>query len=281
MLRIIAMVGDAEASAHLREAVEAVVRLQFVRDARALSRCNSREVPDILVLGVKEAELPGVGAVVRDTIVRQPGIRVFLVCDRNSANVRALMRLQHLGCAGVIIPREDSPAQTRCTLLAAHPACTADTCVRRLVCSKAPEWIVRFVHWCVDHDGAVRPTVRALAAAAQVRPETLVRRFTAHGVCLPNHLIAWVLLLRAKARLDRPGTSLEAVALELGLASGGSLANLIRRRTGLTPSEFRAQKLEDIAASAVREMFGACPERAFENPPRRIDRFASRSMASR
>lgn len=134
---------------------------------------------------------------------------------------------------------------------------------------------MRYVHWCLSHDGAVRPTVRALAAAAQVRPETLVRRFTLHGICLPNHLIAWVLLLRAKARLDRPQTSLEAVAHELGLSSGGSLANLIRRRTGLTPSEFRARRLEDIAACAVSEMFGACLERTFENLPRPIDRSAS------
>ncbi len=275
MLRIVAMVGDAEASAHLREAVEEVAHLQFVCDVQALSQCDGRELPDVLVLGVKEAELRGVGAVVRDATVCKPTIRFFLVCHRDGPNLQALMRVQHLGSAGVILPREQSPAQTRRALLAGASAEDADRSVRRLVCSRAPEPVMRYLQWCVSHDGAVRPSVRALAAAAQVRPETLVRRFTALGLCLPNHLIAWVLLLRAKARLERPQASFEAVAHELGLGSGGSLANLIKRRTGLTRSEFRAQKLEDITERAVREMFGACLARAFENPPRPIDRSAS------
>ena len=275
MLRVIAMVGDAEASAHLREAVGDIAQLQFVRELWALTQRVGRELPDIIVLGVKEAELPGVGVVVRDAIARQLGVRLFLVCHRDSPNVHALARVQHLDYVDVILPRDDSPAQTRHALLATDPARVADICVRRLVCSSAPEWALCFVHWCVDHDGTVRPNVRALAAAALVRPETLVRRFTALGVCLPNHLISWVLLLRAKARLDRSRTSLEAVAHDLGLASGGSLANLIRRRTGLTPSEFRGRKLEDIAARAVREMFGAPLERAFKKSLRPIDRPAS------
>lgn len=275
MLRIIAMVGDAEASAHLREAVEEVAHLQFVCDIRALSQCDGRELPDVLVLGVKEAELPSVGAVMRDATVCKPSMRFFLVCRRDGPNLQALMRVQHLGSAGIILPCEESPAQTRRALLAGTSAEDADRSVRRLLCSRAPDRAMHYLHWCVSHDGAVRPSVRALAAAAQVRPETLVRRFTALGLCLPNHLIAWVLLLRARARLDRPQASFEAVAHELGLGSGGSLANLIKRRTGLTRSEFRARKLEDIAASAVREMFGASLERAFENPTRPIDRSAS------
>ncbi len=275
MLRIIAMVGDTEASAHLREAVENAARLQFVCDVQALSQCGGRELPDVLVLGVKEAERPGVEAVVRNVTVCKPSIRLFLVCHRDGPTLQALMRVQHLGSAGVILPRENSPAQTCRALLSATSAEDADRSVRRLVCSQAPERAMRYLHWCVSHDCAVRPSVRALAAAAHVRPETLVRRFTALGLCLPNHLIAWALVLRAKARLDRPQASFERVAHELGFGSGGSLANLIKRRTGLTRSEFRARTLEDIAVTAMREMFGACQEHAFENRDHPIDRQAS------
>lgn len=249
--------------------------MQFLCDIQTLSQCDCRELPDVLVLGVKEAELRRVSAVVRDATVCKPSIRVFVVCHRDGPDLQALMRVQHLGSAGVIIPREESPAQTRRALLAGTSAEDADRSVRRLVCPRAPEAVMRYFHWCVSHDGAVRPSVRALAAAARVRPETLVRRFTALGLCLPNHLIAWVLLLRAKARLDRTPASFEAVAHELGLGSGGSLANLIKRRTGLTRSEFRARTLEDIAAIAVREMFGACQEHAFEHRDHPIDRQAS------
>jgi len=269
------MVRDAEASAHLRAAVEDVARLQIVRELQALAQHTGRDLPDILVLGVKETEVPGARAVVWDTIAFRPRLPVFLVCHMDSPEVHALAQLQNLRYLDVILLRQDSPARTRRTLLAANPAYVDDTCLRRLVCSRAPEGVLHLVDWCMGHDGAARPTVRALAAADGVRPETLVRRFTALGVYLPNHLISWVLVLRAKVRLGRPDTSLEVAAHELGLASGGSLANLIRRRTGLTPSEFRKRSLKAIAAQAVPEMFAAHAERGFRNPPNPIDQQAS------
>ncbi len=275
MLRIIAMVGDAEASAHLREAVSDVARLQVVRDVNSFSQHIRGDLPDVLVLGIKEAELHGARAVSREAIARGPRLPVFLVSHMDAAEMHALSGLQYLRYLDIILPHRDSPARTRRTLLAANPAGVADTCLRRLVCSKAPECVLHLVEWVIGHDGAVRPTVRALAAVDRVRPETLVRRFAALGLCLPNHMISWVVVLRAKVWLERPETSLEDAAHAFGLASGGSLANLIRRRTRLTLSEFRRRTIEEIAAHAVREIFGACPERTRKNPRGPIDRQAS------
>ena len=269
------MVGDADAFAHLRAAVEDVARLQVVRDVKSLSQHTSRDVPDVLVLGIREAELPGARAVARDTIARRPLLPVFLVSHMDGPEMHALAALQYLRYLDIILPRHDSPARTRRTLLAGNRARIGEMCLRRLVCSSAPKCVLHLVEWCLDHDGAVRPTVRALAALEGVRPETLVRRFAALGVCLPNHLISWVILLRAKVWLDRPEASLENAAHAFGLASGGSLANLIRRRTALTPSEFRKRTLEDMAADGVREMFGANPAGVVRSFPCPINRSAS------
>jgi len=275
MLRILAMVGDADASAHLWEAVSDVARLQVVREVNSFSQHIGRDLPDVLVLGVKEAELPGARAIAQDAIARRPRLPVFLVMHMDSPETHALAGLQYLRFLDIILPHQDSPAWTRRRLLEVNPACVGDMCLRRLVCSRAPNSVLHLVNWCIGHDGAVRPTVRALAALEGVRPETLVRRFAAFGVCLPNHLISWVIVLRAKVWLDTPETSLEDAAHAFGLASGGALANLIRRRTGLTLSEFRGRTLEEIAAHAVREMFGACSEPGLRNPPNPIDLQAS------
>lgn len=260
MLRIIAMVGDAEASAHIQAAVDNAAHLQFVRDPKMLAEQVDRDSPDVVVLGVREAGSPGAALVVRDAIGSRPATRILLVCHLDRPDVSALAQVRHLDIWDVILPRNDSAPMTRRLLLAAKPGHVADMRVRRLVCPRAPAWAQAFVEWCVDHDGLVRPDVRALAKVVHMRRETLARLFKARGACPPNHLISWMLVLRARARLDLSRVSLAAVAHELGLASGGSLANLIVRRTRQTPTQIRRQSLLIVADRAAREMFGANAE---------------------
>lgn len=260
MLRIIAMVGDAEASAHIQAAVGNAAQLQFVRDPKILAEQADKDSPDVLVLGVRDARLPGAAVIVRETIASRPATRIFVVCRLDRSEMSALSQVRHLDIWDVIVLRSDSPAMTRRLLLAANPGHVADMRVRRLVCQRAPAWAQPLVEWCAGHDGLVRPDVRALARVAHMRRETLARQFKARGVCPPNHLISWMLVLRARARLDVSRVSLAAVAHELGLASGGSLANLFVRRTRQTPTQIRGQSLLVIVDRAVREMFGATPE---------------------
>src|SRR6185437_6221802 len=117
----------------------------------SFSQHIGRDLPDVLVLGVKEAELPGARAIAQDAIARRPRLPVFLVMHMDSPETHALAGLQYLRFLDIILPHQDSPARTRRTLLAAIPARLGDLCLWRLVCSRAPECVLHLVVWCLCH----------------------------------------------------------------------------------------------------------------------------------
>lgn len=256
MLSLIAMVGDAKALSHLHDALDGYANVTCVRDAADLARHAARGAPDIIVLGINDAAQPPVRLTVRETIEQCPATRLVVMCRLDADDMRALTHLRYLDVWDLVVTHCESPAMTRRRLLTAAPGRLADMRVRRMVCPFAPAWIRPLVDWCTEHDGSARPDVRSMAKIGNMRRETLARLCRARGVCPPNHVISWILALRATARMDTSHNSLGTIARDLGLASAGSLANLFVRRTRQTPSRVRALGLAYIADRAVREMFG-------------------------
>lgn len=84
-------------------------------------------------------------------------------------------------------------------------------------------------------------TVAHLAARASVSPATLHRRFQAQLGTTP---LAWLTrerLALACRLIERGENHFDAVARRSGLGSTANLRALIRRETGLTPSEYRSR----------------------------------------
>lgn len=256
MLRIIAMIGDAQASTHVRAALDGHAALAHVRDVAELVRAIEQAAPDIVVLGIRDASEPAVCLTVRETIERFPATRAVVACRLGADDMRTVTSLRHLDISELVLVHSDSPTMTRRRLLAPMPGPLADMHVRRLVCKRAPLWIRPLVDWCAGHNGIERPDVRSLARIGNMRRETLARLCKARGICPPNHLISWILVLRATARMDLSRCSLAVVARELGLASAGCLANLFVRRARQTPSQIRQLGFANLAERAVLEMFG-------------------------
>jgi AraC-like DNA-binding protein len=259
MLGIVAMVGDAKALSHLQDALERYAALTCVHNATELATQLACSAPDIIALDMKNASQPTVRLTVRQTIERFPATRVVLACRIDAADMRALARVR-LEVWELVLVHFESPAMTRSCLLSAANGRMADMMVGRMVRQHSPEWIHPFVEWCAEHDGIARPDVRSLAKNGNMRRETLSRLCKARGVCPPNQILSWMIVLRATARMCGSGLNLAAIARELGLASGGSLSNLFVRRTGQTPTQIRTLGLECVADRAVREMFGQRPE---------------------
>lgn len=92
--------------------------------------------------------------------------------------------------------------------------------------------------WATEHlaDGL---DVTALAARAAVSPATLHRRFRAQLGTTP---LAWLTEQRvtlARRLMERGEDRLDVIARASGLGTAASLRTQLRRRTGLTPTEYR------------------------------------------
>lgn len=94
-------------------------------------------------------------------------------------------------------------------------------------------------------------TVGDLAARAAVSPATLHRRFRAQLGTTP---LAWLTRERvalACRLIERGETRLSAVARRSGLGTTANLRALLRRETGLTPSQYRRRFGEETTAPTV------------------------------
>jgi len=96
MLRILAMIGDAQASSHVRTALTGYADLVFARDRGELVRALHQQEPDLIVLGIREAADATVSLTVQETIERFPATRLVLSCRVDGADMRALASSRHL-----------------------------------------------------------------------------------------------------------------------------------------------------------------------------------------
>jgi len=255
MYRIIAMVGDAEASAHLQSAVGKGSRLVFVRSANDLLRHTRHQPADAIVLDIEHGRSAAVQVAVRELLARFSGIRVYAICTFEPRHVHTLVRNHYFWVNDVIFLRTESPTMTRSLLLQPSGRASADLEVRRLISPWAPVWMQPYVDWSLTHDGTRRPDVASLAKVGNVRRETLARKWKSLGVCPPHQFISWMVVLRATARMTECSMSLSAAAFDLGLSSGWALANQFARRTHLAPSDALREGIVKLADNAVSEIF--------------------------
>jgi AraC-like DNA-binding protein len=101
------------------------------------------------------------------------------------------------------------------------------------------------------HDDPAHPwTVAKLAAATHVSRAALARRFTdAVGTPPMAYLTAWRLALAAD--LLRPGTTISAVAEQVGYGSPFALCTAFKRVRGISPREHRARAAHTLPPVAA------------------------------
>lgn len=84
-----------------------------------------------------------------------------------------------------------------------------------------------------------------LAADAATSPSAFARRFRAADGRSPMRALADVRAERAQARLADPTCTVLQAALEAGFGSMSSFSRAFRRRTGMTPSAWRAARRDN------------------------------------
>ena len=115
-------------------------------------------------------------------------------------------------------------------------------------------------------------TVRALCRACEVRPSTLMSRFSRAGLPSPKSYLASVRLLHAAHLLEAPGRSIADVAYRLEYSSPQSFGRHVRAMLGITSLEFRRRFPFPAALARFLELMIAPVRRRLARLPSPGDR---------
>jgi AraC-like DNA-binding protein len=135
--------------------------------------------------------------------------------------------------------RDEHTAVLRGILRVADQARVAQLVLHQLG-DRLPPRIRPLVEYCVTHPEDAH-SVEEVASTLGLNRKTLVNRCRAEGFPAPRNIIAWCLLLLAAGLLATPNVTVEQIALQLNFPSATALRNMLKRRTGLRPSDLRAR----------------------------------------
>jgi AraC family transcriptional regulator len=122
---------------------------------------------------------------------------------------------------------------------------------KRLITScgpKTPAWLKR-VTGRLDDDFRRRPTIRELAAVADVHPVHLCREFRARTGITIGEYIRQLRINCACLALSRTNRTIVEIALEAGFSSQAHFSTVFRRFTGFTPGAYRKAANANTAKS--------------------------------
>ncbi|HOX19987.1 MAG TPA: helix-turn-helix transcriptional regulator [Gemmatimonadales bacterium] len=170
-----------------------------------------------------------------------PGIpTVALVSTHDAASSETLLQLGATGLRQVVDVTGPTGWQRLRQLMAAPVTRAAARIQGPLVVALGePPADLRFFFEMLVRLAPDITTVRALCRACEVRPSTLMSRFSRAGLPSPKSYLASVRLLHAAHLLEAPGRSIADVAYRLEYSSPQSFGRHVRAMLGITSLEFR------------------------------------------
>ena len=217
--------------------VFAVVHRDSVPDAVRVVRERSVDAVLVSVHCCEPAQIGAVGRLVRDF----PGIPTVALLSQHDAGATDM--LLRLGASGVrqVVDVTAPAGWSRLRQVVGQPASRAVSRIQGPileVVGDAPPDARLFVEVMVRLAPEI-PTVRKLAERVNVRPSTLMSRFSRAGLPSPKNYLAAVRLLHAAHLFEAGGLSVADVSYRLDYSSPQSFGRHVRTMLGITSSEFR------------------------------------------
>ena len=177
-----------------------------------------------------------------DQLVRRfPGVPTVALVTRHGA--RASETLLRLGATGVrqVIDVTAPAGWTRLRQIVAEPASRSAARILAPLITALPELPsdARVFLEVLIRRAPDTPAVRTLAVRLEVKPSTLMSRFTRSGLPSPKNYLAAIRLLYAAQYFEGGGRSVADVAYRLDCSSPQSFGRTLRAMLGITPGEFR------------------------------------------
>ena len=258
---ILGLVGDGRARTRLLGAARDFGGVAFCPDAASLRRALRGAGAAVVLVDALDPTGAPAWPLVQSIRADFPMVPVIAYCDPKLTPSSDILALARAGVHELLISGIDDVRRALSRVLeSADRQCMADE-VLRLVSARLPAGARDTLTFFLRH-AADSGSVTAAAAALGVDRKTLWNRLAAVRLPPPSELSAWSRLLIAARRLDAPGRAADQVALELNFPSGSAFRNMLRRYTGLTPTELRARGgSRHLTELFIRRLFAADRER--------------------
>jgi AraC-like DNA-binding protein len=226
-----------------------VATVRFVHTADACDDGGSGVGPAAFLCRLDPTRIPEVLAAIQRAHEHYPYVPI-LVCSAASdrAAVAHILAAARIGPMQLVLDETDrlEDAVGEAVERASLTSVCAETAL--VVNARMPAPARPVLQFCIMNVRRAL-TVVDVAAAVGVHPRSLQRRLHRLGLPSPSSSISWSRLFVAVRLMNEWTRSVEQVALALRFSSGSALRNMLKRYSGLTPSELRRPEgLSRIAA---------------------------------
>lgn len=99
--------------------------------------------------------------------------------------------------------------------------------------------LVNKIQSMIEQDCTLSLSIDELATQNNVSPRTLIRRFNSALGVPPNSYLQSVRIERARKMLEESDDNIDTVMIKIGYEDASSFRRLFKKKTGLTPTEYR------------------------------------------
>ncbi len=252
MVTIAILVCDRAARARLRGALRGEGTLAFCDTADQLLSAVADGAATAVVTEWRDASGQTVDGAVRTLRADYPTVPVLIYAPLTLEGARDILAATRAGASDIVVADFDDVGHTIGQRLAlAHSSALSQRMVSRVTDLVSPTVTLLLDYW--FRHARETPTVAAAARALGVHRKTLALHCARAGLPSPSALACWARLILGAQRLEDPGRTTERAALELGFPSGSAFRNMLKRYTGMSPSDVR----ERGGSVCVVELFTA------------------------
>jgi transcriptional regulator GlxA family with amidase domain len=257
-MSIAALVLDELARLRLRVALRhQQAELCYCRLASELTNLVADRWTDVVIVEPWDAEGATTVDAVRQIRSRFPALPILIYCSLTTDSARQIAALCKAGADEVLMRGTDDIGSVLREVMRTATLSRVASEVCRWVEPRVPADAMMIVSYCAQH-AATPLSVAGVARALGINRKTLLNRLASANLPAPGVVISWCRLLVAAWVLEQGERPIEQVALALGFGSGTGFRNMLRRYTGLRPSQLRsAGGFEAVAERFTR----ACDHR--------------------
>jgi len=240
VVTIAALVSDRGSRARLQGAVRGQAKLAFCDSVPELISAVADGVATTVVTEWREPDGSSVDEAVRSLRADYPTVPILVYAPLTPQGARDMLEAAHAGATEVVIANFDDIGVMLSQRLASAQAAALARQIMSRVAGLVPESVALLLDYFFRH-GRAAPPVRTVATALGLHRKTLAQHCARAQLPTPSALSCWARLILTAQRLEDPGRTTERAALELGFPSGSAFRNMLKRYTGLSPSQVREQ----------------------------------------